>query len=491
MKEQFTPENITSLARNEVFVFGSNLAGKHAGGAARVACKRFGAVWGQGVGLQGQSYAIPTMQGGVDTIRPYVDEFIAFAKSHPELTFYVTRIGCGIAGFKDEEIAPLFDAAFDLPNVILPEMFAYIINHGRQLASETANLVFHSIPIEFFPEDLARAESMTHEQKMEFFYKLKKEKKYKIKHDSPQAAYFPPVLGTTSEGWHKIAIGARECAFIAGQKLYSSGYQWGFEFDSEILSVVALEGCDDPHSKGQFIVLVADGTIRRLWSESNIINLSPESDFVSVASGCGGLVFGLRRNGTVAVLGTDGVPKVFGDVAAWSDICQIDAGPRHVVGLRRDGSVVAAGKPSACAPLSRWKGISKIYVSKVYPGFGKTNDLTFAIDNKGWLHVDGDIFTPDGEFWKCIRAQYDVTDVIENGYAVWVRMSDGHLRCVTYYGKMNYLGEIGFVDKCQPGLRYMDAYGPWVALVDTDGEFRIFNTESNKEIPWTSWLSKG
>ena len=56
---------------------------------------------------------------------------------------------------------------------------------------------------------------------------------------------------------------------------------------------------------------------------------------------------------------------------------------------------------------------------------------------------------------------------------------------------MNYLGEIGFVDKCQPGLRYMDAYGPWVAMVDPDGEFRIFNTESNKEIPWTSWLSKG
>jgi hypothetical protein len=76
---------------------------------------------GQGVGQQGQSYAIPTMQGGVETIRPYVDEFIAFAKAHPELTFLVTRIGCGIAGFTDEEIAPLFSKAHNITNIVLPE----------------------------------------------------------------------------------------------------------------------------------------------------------------------------------------------------------------------------------------------------------------------------------------------------------------------------------------------------------------------------------
>ena len=63
------------------------------------------------------------MQGGVDTIRPYVDEFIQFAKARPELTFYVTRIGCGIAGFRDADIAPLFAAALALPNVILPRTF--------------------------------------------------------------------------------------------------------------------------------------------------------------------------------------------------------------------------------------------------------------------------------------------------------------------------------------------------------------------------------
>ena len=87
----------------------------------------FGAVWGQGVGLQGQSYAIPTMQGGVETIKPYVDEFVRFADSRPDLYFYVTRIGCGIAGFRDEDIAPLFKDALSLANVALPKTFYDIL----------------------------------------------------------------------------------------------------------------------------------------------------------------------------------------------------------------------------------------------------------------------------------------------------------------------------------------------------------------------------
>ena len=120
-QKRTTPEFITELQPGEIFVFGSNLQGMHAGGAARIAYNNFGAIWGQGVGLQGQSYGIPTMQGGVETVRPYVNEFIQFAKDHPELTFLVTRIGCGIAGFTDAEMAPLFDTAHSIENVILPE----------------------------------------------------------------------------------------------------------------------------------------------------------------------------------------------------------------------------------------------------------------------------------------------------------------------------------------------------------------------------------
>ena len=120
---EYTPKRITELKPNEIFVFGSNLSGSHGGGAALLAYNRFGAILGQGVGLQGQSYGIPTMHGGVDAIKPYVDEFIAFAREHQEYKFLVTRVGCGIAGFTDAEMAPLFKDAIDVENVILPKEF--------------------------------------------------------------------------------------------------------------------------------------------------------------------------------------------------------------------------------------------------------------------------------------------------------------------------------------------------------------------------------
>lgn len=124
-KKRIASSRITRLTSNEVFVFGSNLQGLHGGGAARFAYEHFGAEWGQGIGLHGQSYAIPTMQGGVETIKPYVDNFLQFAKVHNELDFLVTEIGCGIAGFSPKDIAPLFFRVIEegVRNVYLPESF--------------------------------------------------------------------------------------------------------------------------------------------------------------------------------------------------------------------------------------------------------------------------------------------------------------------------------------------------------------------------------
>lgn len=120
---EFTPEFITELNTNEIFVFGSNIRGVHGGGAARVANKKFGAEWGVGEGLTGQCYALPTMEGGVDYIAGKVQNFLSCAKSHPEFKFYMTKIACGIAGFKVEEIGPLFADAISMENVILPKEF--------------------------------------------------------------------------------------------------------------------------------------------------------------------------------------------------------------------------------------------------------------------------------------------------------------------------------------------------------------------------------
>jgi hypothetical protein len=125
--KRISPKVISTLKENEIFVFGSNLSGHHGGGAARVAYEKFGAIWGIGVGIQGQSYGIPTMQGPVSTIKPYVEKFAVFAHEHPELKFLVTRIGCGIAGFTVQEIAPLFSCCKTLQNVYLPEDFIHYL----------------------------------------------------------------------------------------------------------------------------------------------------------------------------------------------------------------------------------------------------------------------------------------------------------------------------------------------------------------------------
>lgn len=116
----------------EIFVFGSNLAGRHGKGAALFARQQHGAIYGQGIGLQGNSYAIPTKDHAIKTlplseISKHVKNFIQFAKAHPELNFNVTRIGCGLAGYKDTDIAPMFLDCYGITNVKLPNEFTEVL----------------------------------------------------------------------------------------------------------------------------------------------------------------------------------------------------------------------------------------------------------------------------------------------------------------------------------------------------------------------------
>lgn len=115
---------ITKLKEGEIFVFGSNLAGRHGAGAAKTAVTKFGAIYGQGIGLQGQSYGIPTKSKNLkslplEEIEKYVNEFIDFAKNNKDKIFYVTRIGCGLAGYTDNQIKPMFIGKIP-NNVVLP-----------------------------------------------------------------------------------------------------------------------------------------------------------------------------------------------------------------------------------------------------------------------------------------------------------------------------------------------------------------------------------
>ena len=126
--ERITPDNVTKLLDKQVFVFGSNLSGRHGKGAAKTALS-FGAKWGQAKGLQGRTYGIPTKDAAIkrvlniNEIKPFVDEFIEFAKVNESLIFLVTEIGCGLAGYKPKDIAPLFQEALDVKNILMPKRF--------------------------------------------------------------------------------------------------------------------------------------------------------------------------------------------------------------------------------------------------------------------------------------------------------------------------------------------------------------------------------
>lgn len=124
--------------KTEIFTFGSNLSGIHGAGAAKYARLHHGAVMGQGMGLQGKSYALPTKGVNISfmplsDIGRHVMAFISFAKIRPDLTFRVTRVGCGLAGFTDEDIAPMFKEALPLKNIRLPKGWRHLIQTGEDI----------------------------------------------------------------------------------------------------------------------------------------------------------------------------------------------------------------------------------------------------------------------------------------------------------------------------------------------------------------------
>lgn len=132
-----TPDNITSIKDNEIFCFGSNTLGHHGKGAAKTAMK-WGAKYGQGFGIQGQTFAIPTLDGrfqqlSLEKIEGYVKRFVEYATNHPELKFYVTKIGTGLAKFDSKDIAPLFKETLKLNNVFLPKEFLRILSHVKDV----------------------------------------------------------------------------------------------------------------------------------------------------------------------------------------------------------------------------------------------------------------------------------------------------------------------------------------------------------------------
>lgn len=136
-KDRITPDNITKLEDNQIFVFGANTSGRHGKGAAKTAMK-WGAKYGQGEGIQGRTYGIPTKDSsirntlGLTTIARYIDRFIQYAKDNPNFIFLLTEIGCGLAGLTPKQVAPLFKGAIKVENIYLPKSFWRILQHEEK-----------------------------------------------------------------------------------------------------------------------------------------------------------------------------------------------------------------------------------------------------------------------------------------------------------------------------------------------------------------------
>jgi len=132
-KYKYSPDYITELKEDEIFTFGSNIQSRHGAGAAKLAVDKFGAIYGQAEGLQGQSYAIITTDLSksyrpsvdIQVVKDSIDKFIEFAINQPHLTFLVTEIGCGLAGFTVEQVAPMFKRVLleCISNIRLPKQF--------------------------------------------------------------------------------------------------------------------------------------------------------------------------------------------------------------------------------------------------------------------------------------------------------------------------------------------------------------------------------
>lgn len=158
-KINFTPDVITTLLPNEVFVFGSNMNGNHWGGAAKIAHEKFGAVWGKGRGLCGQSYALPTLDEDMKPLRPseLKTEFMSLircAEMNPNLIFYLTKVGCGIAGFKVKEVRDIWRKAVNSyymnKTMLKPRLGGFSKKEKDEELSEYRNLLKRIIiPIEF------------------------------------------------------------------------------------------------------------------------------------------------------------------------------------------------------------------------------------------------------------------------------------------------------------------------------------------------------
>lgn len=542
-----TPENITSLNSNEVFVFGSKPNGHHKEGAAKMALDCFGATYGCGDGFNGNSYAIEVHKHHLNKMAISILRFIDFAKKNSDLRFFVIPIGCGSAGLPESFIAHLFVDAIYVDNIFLPKSFikqllkpiSYYRIQGQRYGIlqillqkkcngpeiDTVDLellayLFKDKLLKDYPREMEIVErlsdmeeklrlcSLYDNEKHDIFlgredaiilYKRDIDWKYLFLIDSPENTKLEKdgfILNTDNDGNHKIAFTNKRAAIAIGKvlKMREEIEDFVHVFENEILSVDSFG--DD------FIVLLNNNQVVLLQGDVET-ELFKDIKVKSIACGCGG-IFSLDVDGSVHVESMINNVNLLDELKTWNNIKQISAGPNIIAGVTQGGKVRMLSLLNSLEPgyipgnyrnmsnhlteipwtsLDGWTDIVKVFVTK---DLDKDQpNVVYGITRSGRIRIGGRVWFDKYDYFKEMVGLRNVTDVIEDEMTTLVRFNDGRIKLCCYHSEMYYKEQLDFIKK-HHSIKNISMKGKF-NFVGLDKDEKIYLMYGYKEDDWEYW----
>lgn len=533
LSDRCTPENITTLQPNEVFVFGSKPNGHHKSGAAKFAKENFGAIEGVGEGFNGNSYAIEVHKRHLKKMAISILRFIDFAKKNKDLRFFVIPIGCGTAGLPESFIAHLFADAIYEENIFLPKSFinqllnpiSYYRIRGQRygilqilLQKKSNGSGIDTVQLELLTYLLKEKLTKDFPQEMEIVTKLydmeesfkghssnaDEERdmllgkldaialyerdidwKYLFLIDSPgdtKLAKDGFILNTDDNGNHKIAFTSNRAAIAEGMvlRMRDEIEDSIHVFQNDIMSVDSFEE--------DFIILLSNHQVFQLQGdlEKELFN---DISVKSIACGCGG-IYALDENGFVHAEKMVNNLTILNGLKKWDNIKQISAGPNIIAGVTQGGKVLSLTTFDLTEPsgipwtsLDGWTDVAKVFVTKE----SKTDqsDVVYGITRPGKILIGGRVWFDKYDYYKKMVDMRNVTDVIEDEMTTLVRFNDGRIKLCCYHSEMYYEEQLAFLKK-HHSIKEMSMKGNF-NFVAIDKNEKIYLMYGYQEQDWEWW----
>lgn len=547
LSSRCTPETITSLGPDEVFVFGSKPNGHHKSGAAKFALEHCGAIYGHGEGFYGNSYAIEVHKHNLIKMAISILGFIDFAKNHQNLRFYVVPIGCGKAGLSESFVAHLFKDAIFVDNIFLPRSFVcQLLNpissfriQGQRygilqilLQKKSDGPTIDDVQLELLSFLLKDKLLKEHPREMKILKRLSEMEdslrgvvssdnqkrdmllgrqdaialherdvdwKCLFLIDSPEDTKLAKdgfILNTDDKGNHKIAFTNNRAAIADGKVLrMRDEYENSVHVFKNIIISVDSFGDD-------FVVLLRDNQVVQLHNDVEI-ELFKDVKAKSIACGCGG-IYALDGNGFVHAESRDNNLSIVNELKTWNDIKQMSAGPNIIAGVTQGGKVLMISKLNLLepgyipgnyrnmsnhfkeipwTPLDDWTDVVKVFVTKDLNE--DQPNVVYGITRYGKILIGGHVWFDKYEYYKEMVDLRNVTDVIEDGMTTLVRLNDGKIKLCCYHSELNYEEQLSFLKKYH-SIKNISMKGKFnfVAVDINDNINLMYNYQ---EQDWTWW----